>query len=294
MQKNENQQMTINWFPGHMTKALRTMEKEIKNIDCVIYVLDARAPLACLNPEFDKIIKDKAVLVAINKIDLCDMSRLEKLALPKIKQHFGQNFDVVMLDSTISGSGKKIFEKVEALCHDKIANKKAKGINAFIKAMVIGVPNCGKSTLVNNLCGRAKTITGDKAGVTRGKQWVTISKNAQVLDTPGTLYPNLSNPKTAKYLAYLGSIKTEVLDFNELSICFLQDLLTQYPDALSVRYPNIKLPLQLDNFSLCELLENLAQARHFVKKGADVDYDRICFALLDDFRKSRLGKITFI
>ena len=284
--------MVINWFPGHMTKALRTMQAEVKNIDCVVYVLDARAPLACLNPEFDKIIQNKAVLVAINKIDLCDFSRLEPL-LPEIHARFGENSDLVLLNSTLSGSGKKIFEKIEKLCKDKIERNNQKGISTMIRAMVIGVPNCGKSTLINNLCGKAKTITGDKAGVTRGKQWVTVSKNVQILDTPGTLYPNLADEKTAKYLAYVGSIKTEVLDFNELALLFVQDISKQYPLVLEERYGQFEL-VGDDNFAYARVLEQIAQSRHFVTKGGDVDYDRVCFAVLDDFKKGRLGKITLV
>ena len=137
--------MIINWFPGHMTKALRTMKAEIKNIDCVVYVLDARAPFACINPEFDKLIIGKSVLVVVNKLDIADKDKLLPL-IPKIKEHFGENSDIVTLNSTLSGAGKKIFEKIELLCKPKIEKNLNKGITMPIRAMVIGVPNCGKST----------------------------------------------------------------------------------------------------------------------------------------------------
>lgn len=287
--------MIINWFPGHMTKALRTMQAEIKNIDCVVYVLDARAPFACINPEFDKLIIGKSVLVVVNKLDIADKDKLLPL-IPKIKEHFGENSDIVTLNSTLSGAGKKIFEKIELLCKPKIEKNLNKGITMPIRAMVIGVPNCGKSTLINNLCGKAKTITGDKAGVTRGKQWVTVSKYVQILDTPGTLYPNLENEKHAKFLAYIGSIKNEVLDYGTLALEFIKDVQMQYPNALVNRYGidkpnNVE---EMDNFQLSEVLEEIAKNRHLIARGGEVDYDRVAFTLLDDFRKNRLGNITLI
>lgn len=287
--------MIINWFPGHMTKALRTMQAEIKNIDCVVYVLDARAPFACINPEFDKLIMGKSVLVVVNKLDIADKDKLLPL-IPKIKEHFGENSDIVTLNSTLSGAGKKIFEKIELLCKPKIEKNLNKGITMPIRAMVIGVPNCGKSTLINNLCGKAKTITGDKAGVTRGKQWVTVSKYVQILDTPGTLYPNLENEKHAKFLAYIGSIKNEVLDYGTLALEFIKDVQMQYPNALVNRYGidkpnNVE---EMDNFQLSEVLEEIAKNRHLIARGGEVDYDRVAFTLLDDFRKNRLGNITLI
>ena len=191
--------MKINWFPGHMTKALRTMEKEIKNIDVVVYVLDARAPTACLNPEFDKLIKDKPVLLILNKIDMADKNKiLEEKVENEIKTHFKNKIEILFLNSTASGALKFVLQKINLLCEEKIHRNLAKNINSFIRAMVVGVPNCGKSTLVNNLCGRGKAITGNKPGVTKGKQWVTISKNIQILDTPGTLYPNLENETFAR------------------------------------------------------------------------------------------------
>ena len=287
--------MIINWFPGHMTKALRTMQAEIKNIDCVVYVLDARAPFACINPEFDKLIIGKSVLVVVNKLDIADKKKVLPL-LPKIKQHFGQNADIITLNSTLSGAGKKVFEKIEALCQNKIQKNLNKGITMPIRAMVIGVPNCGKSTLINNLCGKAKTITGDKAGVTRGKQWVTVSKYVQILDTPGTLYPNLENEKHAKFLAYIGSIKNEVLDYGTLALEFIKDVQMQYPNALVNRYGiedlvNVE---KMENFALAEVLEEIAKNRHLIARGGEVDYDRVAFTLLDDFRKNRLGNITLV
>ena len=277
-----------------MTKALRTMENEIKNIDCVIYVLDARAPFACLNPEFDRLIKNKAVLVIINKLDLADPEKLNGIE-KKLNTIFPENSDYLFLNSTASGASTKILEKIEKLCAIKINKNLQKGVNANIKVMVIGVPNCGKSTVINNLCGKAKTITGDKAGVTRGKQWVTVRKNIQVLDTPGTLYPNLSNEKMARYLAYIGSIKNEILDFNELCFEFVKDILREYPTAFQERYGiTYEISENPANEEVVEIIEQIANARHFISKGGDIDYDRTCIMIIDDFRKKRLGNITLL
>ena len=279
--------MKINWFPGHMTKALRTMEAEIKNIDCVIYVIDSRAPFACLNPEFDKIIKNKPVIAVLNKIDMSDEEKVKGI-IPNIRDYFGENCAIITQNSTASGALKTILKNIENLCSEKIARNNAKGVNTFIKAMVIGVPNTGKSTLVNNLCGKAKALTGNKAGVTRGKQWVRVSQNIQILDTPGTLYPNIENPKTARFLAYVGSIKDEVLDTNDLAVDLIKDLLKQYPTVLEERY-------KIDTTGeVYEIIEAVAEVKKMVMKGGDYDYDRTCRMLIDDFRKTRLGKLTLL
>lgn len=279
--------MKINWFPGHMTKALRTMEAEIKNIDCVIYVIDSRTPFACLNPEFDKIIKNKPVIAVLNKIDMSDELKVKEV-IPNIKDYFGEKSSVIIQNSTSSGALKIILKNIEMLCAEKITRNKAKGINTFIKAMVIGVPNTGKSTLVNNLCGKAKALTGNKAGVTRGKQWVRVSQNIQILDTPGTLYPNIENDKTARYLAYVGSIKDEVLDINELAVDFIKDVRKQYPEVLTQRYG-----IETDG-EVYEIIEQIASVKKMVVKGGDYDYDRTCRMIIDDFRKTRLGKLTLL
>lgn len=279
--------MKINWFPGHMTKALRTMEAEIKNIDCVIYVLDSRAPFACLNPEFDKLISNKPIIVVLNKIDIANKELINEIK-PRIKDYFKNNCVIITLNSTASGALPKILSKIEQLCKAKIDRNTAKGINTFIKAMVIGVPNTGKSTLVNNLCGKAKTITGNRPGVTRGKQWVSVSKNIQILDTAGTLYPNIQNEKTARYLAYIGSIKDDVLDLNDLAVSFLRDIIKVNPEFIKNRYG------VSTEGEIIEVLERIAEAKKFMLKGGDIDYDRTCGMIIDDFRKTRLGEITLI
>ena len=278
--------MKINWFPGHMTKALRELKVEVKNVDVIIYVLDARAPLASLNPELDKISDKKPILFVLNKFDLADNSKIDKLLKDNVLKDKYENSSVIKLNATSSGAINIVFNEIKKLCKEKIEKNISKGINFFLRAMVVGVPNSGKSTLVNNLCGKTKALTGNKAGVTRGKQWVTVGTNFQILDTPGTLYPNLENQSVARKLAYIGSIRDEILDKNELACDFISDIRKQYPQAIAKRY-------NIDEEGLpYEVLEKIAMARKLLLKGGEVDYDRASIVLIDDFRKGKLGNIT--
>lgn len=273
----------INWFPGHMQKALRMMEAEAKNVDALIYVLDSRAPFGCLNPEFVRIIGSKPILYVLNKIDLADEKKIKeiKTKLP------GENKLVIELNSTASGAIGLVTSSLNALCKATIEKYKNKGVNYFVRAMVLGVPNCGKSTLVNNLCGSKKAITGNKPGVTKGKQWVKLSNNIEILDTPGTLWPNLIDEGEAKKLAFIGSIKDDVVEVEQLSLFLLEALLKTYPKELEERFS-----VQVENKTPLEIMEEIAERRKYVVRGGEIDYERTAKAILDDFRKGRIGKIT--
>lgn len=273
----------INWFPGHMQKALRMMEAEAKNVDALIYVLDSRAPFACLNPEFVRIIGSKPILYVLNKIDLADEKKIKeiKTKLP------GENKLVIELNSTASGAIGLVTSSLNALCKATIEKYKNKGVNYFVRAMVLGVPNCGKSTLVNNLCGSKKAITGNKPGVTKGKQWVKLSNNIEILDTPGTLWPNLIDEGEAKKLAFIGSIKDDVVEVEQLSLFLLEALLKTYSKELEERFS-----VQVENKTPLEIMEEIAERRKYVVRGGEIDYERTAKAILDDFRKGRIGKIT--
>ncbi len=273
----------INWFPGHMQKALRMMEAEAKNVDALIYVLDSRAPFACLNPEFVRIIGSKPILYVLNKIDLADEKKIKeiKTKLP------GENKLVIELNSTASGAIGLVTSSLNSLCKATIEKYKNKGVNYFVRAMVLGVPNCGKSTLVNNLCGSKKAITGNKPGVTKGKQWVKLSNNIEILDTPGTLWPNLIDEGEAKKLAFIGSIKDDVVEVEQLSLFLLEALLKTYPKELEERFS-----VQVENKTPLEIMEEIAERRKYVVRGGEIDYERTAKAILDDFRKGRIGKIT--
>ncbi|MBQ3213567.1 MAG: ribosome biogenesis GTPase YlqF [Clostridia bacterium] len=274
----------IQWFPGHMTKALREMEKEIKNVDLIFYCLDARAPLSCLNPKLSNLAKNKKIIYVLNKSDLVDERNLDKFKKMLTKD----NSIAISINSVESNSTKILYDKAKLLLKDKFEQNKAKGLSYSIKAMVVGVPNVGKSTLINNFCKKAKTTTGNKPGVTKGKQWVAVDDCLVLLDTPGTLWPSFENEKTAKNLAYIGSIKDNVLDITDLAFYFIKDLVKINKKALEDRYEiTIK-----QNQEIIEIFDDICLKRKCLLKQGELDYDRCATLILDDFRKGRLGKIV--
>lgn len=276
--------MVIQWFPGHMSKALKMMENEIKVVDAVIYVLDSRAPFSCVNPKFTQVIKDKPVIYAFNKIDLAEKDKVNDW----IKYFESLGGICVTINSTASGLGKNVENAIKKACSAKIEKYQNKGIKATLRALVLGVPNCGKSTLINNLCGRSKTVTGNIAGVTRGKQWVTIASGIELLDTPGTLWPAFDNNRVARTLAYLGSIKEDVLDINELAYDFIKDMIKIDKTLIENRY-NIEI---FDDMETIEIIDAICESRKYMLKGGDLDYDRCCAAIISDFKHGKFGCLT--
>ena len=272
----------INWYPGHMTKSIRMIEENIRLIDVLIYVLDARAPRSCINPDFDRYIQKLPVIYVLNKSDLADSAETEKWR----GVLSGPMSEVGSLNSTVSKSSASVMASIRRLCGGKIDKYAAKGVKTTIKAMVLGVPNTGKSTLINNLIGKGKAVTGNKAGVTRGKQWFNAGEYTEILDTPGTLYPKLSDQTIARHLAYLGSIKDEVLDASELSCQLLKELSEIKPDSIVSRYGFVPVGDGEKD------LDAVCHARSFMLKGGLPDTERASKAVIEDFRKGRLGKIT--
>lgn len=268
-----------------MKKALEEMQAEVKNVDAVIYVLDARAPKACLNPSFVRIIGTKPILFVLNKCDLADENKVKDFS-QSLKS---ENAKCLMLNSTVSGALNKVTNALNELCKCQIERFKNKGVNYFVRAMVLGVPNSGKSTLVNNLCGSARAVTGNKPGVTKGKQWVKLSNNIEILDTPGTLWPNFEDEKLANYLAFIGSIKDDVLNVEELALSLIEELCALYPNCLSNRYG-----VSTKDKTAIEIYEDIAISKKMIYHGGDIDYNKAAKLILEDFRKNRLGKISFI
>lgn len=276
--------MIIQWFPGHMNKALKMMQEEVKKVDAIIYVLDSRAPFSCVNPKFTNIIKEKPIIYVFNKSDMADMEKVKAWA-----NYFSkENTRCVILNSTASGSSNKIVTAMKDLLHDKIEKYAQKNVSLILRAMIVGVPNSGKSTLANNLCGKTKAKAENRAGVTRSKQWVRIANDVEVLDTPGTLWPAFNNNQVAHHLAYIGSIKEDVLDIPELSLDFIVDMIKIDKTILENRY-GIEIA---ETDTPLEVLDKICVARKFVMRGGDIDYDRGSMALLSDFKQGRLGGIT--
>lgn len=272
--------MNIQWFPGHMTKAIRMMEDNLRLVDALIYVIDARAVYSCDNPLFNKLLQGKKVLYVFNKCDLVDSKDLDKWC----EEFKRQNKPFVKAIGT-SGDCSQIVAGLKRVVADKIEKYAQKGANISIRAMVVGVPNSGKSTIINSMVKKAKAVTGDRPGVTRGKQWLSID-NVDFLDTPGTLWGKFEDQKVAHHLAYIGSIREDILDVSELAFDLISELKDIYPDALKNRY-NLA---ELEDDTL-QIFEQIAMARGFKLKGNQPDYERTAKMLIDEFRKGKLGKI---
>ncbi len=272
--------MEINWFPGHMAKSTREIESNLKAADCALYVLDCRAVRSCFNPSFDKMI-DVPVVYVLNKSDTVSSDVVNEW-INKLSERDGI---ATAVEGTSSSSRKSLLASIKKACAKTLEKQSARGINRHIRAVVLGVPNTGKSTVINSLCGKARLVTGDRAGVTRASRWARVDETLDVLDTPGTLYPKISDRKTGENLAIIGSIKDEVIDTSELAVALISRLNDIDENILSSRYGGRRL-------DVAGGLEAIAESRGFRVKGGLLDTDRAAAALLDDYRKGRLGKIA--
>lgn len=275
--------MNYQWYPGHMTKAKRMMQENIKLIDLIIEVVDARIPLSSRNPDIDELGRNKARLILLNKSDLADERQNEKWA-----RYFAEKgFHVAKINARTGAGVKGILPVIMEACKEKIERDRRRGIkNRPVRAMVVGIPNVGKSTFINAFAGKACTKTGNKPGVTKGKQWIRINKNVELLDTPGILWPKFEDQEVGIRLAYIGSIKDDVLNMEELSLSLIEYLRGNYQGCLEKRY-GIS-----EEGSTLEIMEAIARARGCLKKGEELDYGKTAGILFDDFRSGRLGKIT--
>ena len=276
--------MHIQWFPGHMTKALREIENNLKKIDVVIYMLDARAIQSSFNKKFDDLIQNKKVLYVINKCDLVKSSDL----IPWKKKFAERNKESIFVSSVSSNDKKIILNKINIVSKEIVERYKSKGVNKTIRAMVLGMPNTGKSTLINLLAPFKKAVTGNKAGVTRGLQFVKIGEFIELYDTPGTLVPAFENQEIAIKLALIGSINDEILDMNELAVELIKILKKQNNLEFLERYKQEK--YLEDTF---EQIEEIAKARGYVLSQGKLDSDRCAKALILELRAGKIGKIMF-
>ena len=275
--------MNYQWYPGHMTKARRMMQEDIKLIDLVIELVDARVPLSSRNPDIDEMGKGRARLILLNKSDLAD----EKSNEAWMRFFEKKGFFVLKVNSR-SGMGlKAINGVVQEACREKLERDRRRGIkNRPVRAMVVGIPNVGKSTFINSYAGRACAKTGNKPVVTKGKQWIRLNKGLELLDTPGILWPKFEDQDVGMRLAMIGSIRDEILNTDELALCLIRFLKNSYPGRLSERYgcEEEQEPLAV--------YEEIARNRGCIQRGQELDYGKAGAMVIDDFRNGKLGRIT--
>lgn len=274
----------IQWYPGHMAKTRRMIEDNLKLIDVVVEILDARIPYSGRNSCFDDIIKGKPRLIVMNKYDLAD----KDITNQWIKYFENLGTKVIPISCSTGYGVNKIIPSAQELIADKIAKDKEKGLTRSLKMMMVGIPNVGKSTLINRLAGKASTITGDRPGVTRGKQWIRLKEGIELLDTPGILPPKFEDENIAKNLAYTGAIKDNIINIELLSYSLLEYLRDNYPQKLKARY---KLE-NIENMEGYELLEYIGKKRGFVISGGEIDTERAANMIMDELRSCKIGNIT--
>ena len=275
--------MHFQWYPGHMTKARRMMQENIKLIDLIIELVDARVPLSSRNPDIDELGKNKARLILLNKADLAEDRRNDEW-LEYFKE---KGYSAVKVNSRKGGGIKSIQNVIQEACKEKMERDRKRGIlNRPVRAMVVGIPNVGKSTFINAYAGRACAKTGNKPGVTKGKQWIRLSKQLELLDTPGILWPKFEDQQVGLHLAMIGSINDEILNVEELALSVIDYLTAEYPGTLEKRFGFEGVTDRV------EILGEIARVRGCLKKGNELDYEKAARLLMDDFRSGKLGRIT--
>lgn len=277
--------MNIQWFPGHMAKTRRIMAENLKLVDVVIELLDARIPLSSRNPEIDTILKNKPRVIALNKSDLSDPARNDEW-----KEYFAGKGISVVFTNAITGLGiGELKGKLRELTRSKLQSAQTRGrLHRPVKTMVVGIPNVGKSAFINKIAGKASAVTGDRPGVTRAQQWVRVNPEIILMDTPGILWPKFEDKNTGLNLAFTGAIKDEIMDTTELAAKLMEVLADTYPEKIMERY-------KLDGVTGktgFSLLEEAGKRRGCLISGGEVDMNRIAVILLDEFRGGKIGKIT--
>ncbi len=274
--------MNIQWYPGHMTKAKRAMKEDIKLIDLIIEVVDARVPFSSRNPDIDELGQNKARIVLLNKSDLSN----ERLNDAWAEWFKSQGCHVIKVNSRSGAGLKQINGVVAEACKEKIERDRRRGIlNRPVRAMVVGIPNVGKSTFINSFAGKACTKTGNKPGVTKGNQWIRLNKSLELLDTPGILWPRFENQEVGLHLAFIGSINDEILNKEEMAVELIKFMLGHYRTVMEERY-------QIEGDDPYKALEQIARVRACLAKGGELDLLKAAKLFVDDFRSGKLGRVT--
>lgn len=275
--------MEFQWYPGHMSKAKRAMQEDLKLINVIIELVDARVPMSSKNPDIDPMANGKSRIILLNKCDLADSS-----VTARWKKYYEEKGFFVALVNSKNGKGvKQVNEVIQSACKEKIERDRRRGIlNRPIRAMIVGIPNVGKSTFINSFAGKSCTKTGNKPGVTKGKQWIRLNKNVELLDTPGILWPKFEDQTVGLRLAFIGSIKDELSNQYELCMLLMQYLGEHYPKAIPDTYQIEPAENEV------ELLERVAKRRGCLKAGGEHDLDKAANYVIDDFRNGRLGCIS--
>lgn len=276
--------MNYQWYPGHMTKARRQMQEDVKLIDLIIELVDARIPVSSANPDINEIGKNKFRLILMNKSDLADPSMNKKWM-----DYYQQNgIKAIEINALNRATLKNINSIVMDVCQQKIERDRKRGIiNRPLRAMVVGIPNVGKSTFINSFAGKASAKTGNKPGVTKGKQWIRLNKSIELLDTPGILWPKFESEKVGERLALIGSINDDIINTEELAITLIRYVREKYAGALAERFK-----LENEDGEEIILLESMAKSRGCLKSGGNYDLAKISSIVLDEFRSGKLGRIT--
>jgi len=277
--------MNIQWFPGHMAKTRRMIQENIKMVDLVVELLDARAPLSSMNPEIGTLCGAKPRLLILNKADLADAGENDRW-LAYFKK---QGRAVMLFDSVHQKNAKPVTEMVRSMLKEQLARQEERGMkNRPLRLMIVGIPNVGKSSFINRLAGRAAAISGDRPGVTRGKQWIHLSGGLELLDTPGVLWPKFEDETVGLHLAFTGAVKDEIIDVETLAARLLENLLLLEPEGLCTRYKLKDTEFENGFF----ILEAIAKKRGFIVSGGEPDYLRTAHIVLDEYRSAKIGRIT--
>lgn len=276
--------MSINWYPGHMKKTKDLIKENLKLVDVIVELLDARIPFSSRNPQFDELVGNKPRVVALNKFDLADPS----ITTAWIEAYKKQGVRAIPVNALTGAGMKELLTAVKETGSARVDKRAAKGANrSNVRVMIVGIPNVGKSSLINNLVGKKSAKTGNKPGVTKGKQWIRVRSDIDLFDTPGILWPKIEDERVGFKLAFTGAIKDEILHIDDIAFHLLTQLMQKYPDELMQRYK-----LEALNEETLEVMNEIAIKRGCIRKGKEIDYDKVARLILDEYRKGTIGRIS--